>query len=252
MITVSALNDLPAVRHAFFSRVGGVSDGIYGSLNCGLGSRDDRQRVIINRGRAMEMIDQPPVALTTVHQAHTSQAVVVEGPRQGDPPVADAMVTNVPGVALGIVTADCAPILFADRQAGVVGAAHAGWRGALGGVVEATVAAMERLGAVRKDMTAVIGPCIGFRSYEVGPEFPAPFLVDEGNLRFFEPSHRPGHHLFDLAGYVARRIAGTGVAVHRTPCDTFREEQRFFSFRRATLRGEPDYGRQLSVIVLED
>lgn len=252
MITIAALNEVTRLRHAFFTREGGDSEGIYGSLNCGFGSGDDPQRVAANRARAMSMLDLPPDALVTVHQAHTAEVVVVDRPWQSDPPVADGMVTAQPGVALGILTADCAPVLFADARAGVVGAAHAGWKGALGGVLEATIAAMTGLGAHLHDITAVIGPHIAYRSYEVGATFPEPFLAKGPDEDFFSPSRRPGHLLFDLGGYVARRIARTGVTdVYRAPFDTCREESRFFSYRRATLRGEPDYGRQLSAIVLE-
>lgn len=253
MITVSALNDLGRIRHGFFTRDGGVSDGIYGSLNCGFGSKDDPERVRENRARAMAMLDQPPEALISVYQSHTPDVVVVEERTHGDAPVADAMVTRVPGLALGILTADCAPVLFADETAGVIGAAHAGWRGAVGGVVDATIEAMERLGADRARMVAAIGPCIAQRSYEVGPEFPAPILaLNAADRDLFSPSPRAGHFLFDLPGYVTRRLARAGVGTKvRTPCDTCREEGRFFSYRRATLRGEGDYGRGLSAILLE-
>lgn len=254
MITVSALNEVPRVRHAFFTRDGGVSQGIYDSLNCGLGSGDAPEAVRENRARAMQMMDQPAAALLTLYQSHTAEVVVVEEPWTGQGPVADAMVTTRPGVALGILTADCAPVLFADGRAGVIGAAHAGWKGALAGVLENTIAAMVRLGARPADMVAAIGPCIAQRSYEVGPEFPAPFLAQgDDNEQFFAPrSPRAGHFLFDLAAYAARRLALAGVAqIIRTPCDTVVEASRFYSYRRATLRGEPDYGRQLSAIVIE-
>lgn len=254
MITISALNEVPRIRHGFFTRDGGVSEGLYAGLNCGLGSHDVPDAVRRNRALAMQMIDQPPEALVTLHQSHTAEVVVVEKPWSGKGPVADAMVTDRPGIALGILTADCAPVLFADGRARVIGAAHAGWKGALAGVLENTVAAMERLGARAADMVAAVGPCIAQRSYEVGPEFPAPFLAQgEDNEQFFAPrSPRQGHFLFDLAAYATRRLALAGVAqVVRTPCDTCVEEGRFFSYRRATLRGEPDYGRQLSAIVIE-
>lgn len=252
MITIAALNGITGVRHAFFTREGGVSQGIYASLNCGFGSGDAAERVAANRIRALDMLDMPADTLVTVHQAHTAEVVIVEGRWRGAPPTADAMVTNVPGLALGILTADCAPVLFTDQRAGVVGAAHAGWRGALGGVLEATLAAMRGLGARNHDIVAAIGPHIAYRSYEVGEDFPAPFLAKGPDQDFFTQARRPGHLLFDLGGYVARRIARTGVtAVYRSPFDTCIEESRFFSFRRATQRGEPDYGRQLSAIVLE-
>lgn len=254
MITISALNDITRIRHGFFTRDGGVSQGLYASLNCGYGSGDDPQHVGENRARAMAALELPADALVTVYQAHTAEVVTVEKPwPREQAPTADAMVTTVPGLALGILTADCAPVLLADAEAGVVGAAHAGWKGALGGILANTIAAMERLGARRTGMIAAVGPCIAHRSYEVGPEFPAPFLAaDPMNADFFAPAPRAGHHLFDLPAFVARTLARAGIAqVIRTPCDTVREEGRFFSYRRATLRGEGDYGRQLSAIVLE-
>lgn len=254
MITLSALNEVNHIRHAFFTREGGVSEGIYASLNCGPGSDDQAHRVAENRARAMAMLDLSHDALVTVHQCHTPEAVVVDAPwDEGERPRADAMVTTRPGLALGILTADCAPVLFADRGGTVIAAAHAGWKGAIGGVLENTLDRMTALGARRKAIIAAIGPCIGQRSYEVGPEFPAPFLAeDAANADFFAPAARPGHFLFDLPGYVSRKLSRLGVqTVTRMPADTCRDETRFFSYRRATLRGEPDYGRQLSVIVLE-
>ena len=254
MITLSALNEITRIRHAFFTREGGVSGGIYASLNCGPGSSDDPVAVAENRSRAMALMELPAAALVTVHQCHSAEVAVVEAPfAAGQLPRADAMVTDRPGLALGILTADCAPVLLADRKNGVIGAAHAGWRGAVGGVLDGTLTAMERLGARRKSVVAAIGPCIGQRSYEVGPEFPAPFLAEDAeNAAFFADAARPGHLLFDLPGYVARRLARLGVIdVTRVPADTVRDETRFFSYRRATLRREADYGRQLSAIVLE-
>jgi len=255
MITVSALNEILRIRHGFFTREGGVSEGIYASLNCGLGSRDSAENVIANRARALATLDLPPTALATVYQQHTADVVVVdEHWDAAKPPVADAMVTNRTGVALGILTADCAPVLLADPRANVIGAAHAGWRGALGGVLDNTVAEMVKLGAKANRIVAAVGPCIAQRSYEVGPEFPAPFLAEDADNHFFfalSAAHS-GRWFFDLPGYVARRLGKIGIDdVARTPCDTCREEDRFFSYRRATLRGEPDYGRELSVIVLE-
>lgn len=254
MITLSALNEINHVRHAFFTREGGVSTGVYASLNMGPGSNDDPAAVTENRARAMSMLDLPPQALVTVHQAHTSDVVVVEQPWSlASRPIADGMVTAAPGLALGILTADCAPVLFADRQKRVIGAAHAGWKGAVGTVLQNTIEAMEKLGAARDNIVAAVGPCIGQRSYEVGPEFPAPFLVENAsNSNFFTASPRPGHFLFDLPGYVSRKLSQLGIQeVTRVPADTFRNETRFFSYRRTTLRGESDYGRQMSVIVLE-
>jgi YfiH family protein len=255
MITMSALNEFVRIRHGFFTREGGVSEGLYASLNCGPGSSDKPEAVRENRRRAMEMLDLPEEALVTLYQTHSSDVVVVTEPWEaGNAPKADAMVTDRPGIALGILTADCAPVLFADGKSGIIGAAHAGWKGALGDVLENTVAAMVRLGAKKPRIVAAIGPCIGHRNYEVGPEFPASFLTEDAlNADYFAPSPaRPGHHLFDLPGYISRKLAKLGVhEVTRVPADTLRDETRFFSYRRATLRGEADYGRQISVIMLD-
>ncbi len=197
----------------------------------------------------------PPEALVTLRQEHTSKTLIVTEPfAPGDLPAADALATNVPGLALGVLAADCAPVLLADPKAGVIGAAHAGWRGALGGVLKSVVEAMESLGAKRENMTAAVGPCIAQRSYQVSADFAPPFLAeDELNKSFFAPcQHSADKLLFDLPGYCARRLAVLGlVDVVRTPCDTFAQEERFFSFRRSVQRGEPDYGRQLSAIVIE-
>jgi polyphenol oxidase len=255
LISLAALNDAAGIRHAFFTREGGVSAGLYSSLNCGFGSGDAAEKVAENRARAMAALDLAPDRLVTCHQVHSPDVVTVAAPwRREDNPRADALVTNCRGIALGILTADCVPVLFADADAGVIGAAHAGWKGALGGVVAATVAAMARLGAAPGRMRAAIGPCIAQRSYEVGPEFPAPFLAeDSGNGDFFAPARRAGHFMFDIAGYVERRLIAAGVgAIQRAPCDTVAEETRFFSYRRACLKGEKDFGNGLSAIVLEN
>ncbi|MFD1625796.1 peptidoglycan editing factor PgeF [Azospirillum griseum] len=254
MITLGALNDITHIRHAFFTRNGGVSTGLYTSLNCGLGSKDDPAAVRENRARAATRMEVTPDSLVTCYQIHSPTCVVVDTPWTPDAsPQADAMVTNKPGVALGILTADCAPVLFADTKARVIGAAHAGWKGAKGGVLEATVARMVELGASPNRIVACIGPCIAQRSYEVGPEFPAPFLAeDERNRDYFAPARRAGHFLFDLPAYVTRRLGDAGVAmIQRCPNDTVAEEDRFFSYRRSCLRGEGDYGRGLSAIVLQ-
>jgi YfiH family protein len=243
------------VRHAFFTRRGGVSHGAYTSLNCGFGSGDTRELVAANRARAMAALDLPATALTTVFQVHGREVAVVDEPWAHDKaPKADAMVTDQPGIGLGILTADCAPILFADHAARVIGAAHAGWRGAQAGVAEATIDAMIELGARPDAIIAVIGPCIAQASYEVGPEFPKPFLAEDvTNGRFFIESSRPDHFRFDLGGYLERRLSRLGLAgVVRYEADTCRDDANFFSYRRMTLRGEPDYGRQLSVIALEE
>lgn len=256
MITSGALDDISAVRHGFMTRAGGVSSGIYGSLNCGLGSSDDPARVVENRRRCAARFDLEADRLVTLYQVHSPDVVTVDRPwASGETqPKADAMVTATPGIALGILTADCVPVLLADREAKVIGGAHAGWKGAKGGVIEATVAAMAALGARPERIAAAIGPCIAQRSYEVGPEFPERFLAeDETNADFFIPAHRAGHSLFDIGGYVARRLAKAGVGtIQRSPNDTVSEEDSFFSYRRATLRGEPDYGRGISVIMLRD
>ena len=252
-LTLDALEGLPGVRHGFFTRTGGVSSGIYESLNCGPGSNDDTNNVAMNRQLAMLALGMPDAELVSLYQVHSAEAVAVEHPwGMGQGPRADAMVTRCDGIALGILTADCAPVLFADAGAGVVGAAHAGWRGALDGVLGACVDAMEDLGAERESITAGIGPCIGASSYEVGPEFPAPFLEQaEDNRDFFHAGPREGHYLFDLAGFIARRLARLRLAkVETLPADTLADPERFFSARRARVHGEPDYGRLLSVVAL--
>ncbi len=255
MLTASRLGEIEGIRHGFFTREGGVSGGIYASLNCGYGSGDDAAKVSTNRRRALDAGAPKAGALVTLYQVHSARAIVVEEPwGSGKAPEADAMVTACPNIALGILTADCAPVLLADREARVIGAAHAGWRGALAGILETAIAAMESLGAERRRIVAVVGPCIQQVSYEVGPEFPAPFLEqDKGSARFFEPSAREGHHRFDLAGYTEARLAACGVAdVARIANDTCAEAGLFFSYRRATLQGERDYGRALSLISLEE
>lgn len=254
MITVSALNALSRVRHAFFTRGRGQSEGLYASNNCGETTGDNPDIVARNRQRSVERMEMPPETLVTVCQEHTSTVLVTEAPWPRDAlPVADAIVTTRPRLVLGVLTADCAPVLLADGKAGVVAAAHAGWRGALGGILANTVAAMVDQGARADRIVAGIGPCIGQRSYEVGPEFPAPFLEqDPDNSMFFAKARREGHFMFDLPGFVARQLARAGVReVMPTPCDTCREEARFFSHRRAVLRGEPAHGLHLSAIALE-
>jgi YfiH family protein len=243
------------MRHAFFTRQGGVSTGLYSSLNCGLGSGDDADAVRRNRALAMDAIDMPVENLSTLYQVHGRGVVTLEAPLPdgGDRPKADAFVTRTPGVVLGILTADCVPVLFCDPEARVIGAAHAGWKGAIGGVLEATLDAMAALGADRARVHAGIGPCIAQRSYEVGPEFPAPFLAeDENNARFFAPSRNEGRWMFDLRGYAGWRLRDAGLRqIHSLPNDTCGEADRFFSYRRSCLKGEPDYGRGLSAIVLD-
>ncbi len=245
--------DEGAVRHAFFTRRGGVSRGIYTSLNCGRGSGDSQAAVEANRARAMAALDLPSSALFTNHQVHSANVVVVD--EGSDPEVrqeADAFVTARPNVALGVMTADCAPVLFSSPEDGVIGACHAGWRGAVGGVCEATIDAMIELGARPDGIRAAIGPCIGFESYEVGPEFPEPFLTqDRENARFFEKAPRDGHFLFDLSGYLVRRLTTAGIGeIFRLDCDTCRDEANFFSYRRSRQREHPDYGRMLAAITI--
>lgn len=252
MLTIGPLNELPGLRHGFFTREGGVSEGLYASLNCGLGSGDDPVHVAENRRRAAALLELEPERLLTCYQVHSPDVVTVERPwAPEERPRADALVTRTPGIALGILTADCAPVLLADAEARVIGAAHAGWKGALDGVLEATVAAMLALGAEAGRIVAGVGPCIAQRSYEVGPEFPAAFVARAvENADFFRPG-RGDRLLFDLKGYVARRLVAAGVGtVLPLPCDTCAEEARFFSYRRACRRGEGDYGRGLSAIAL--
>ena len=253
MITSAKFSRQERVRHAFFSRRGGVSEGVYESLNCGYGSGDDQAKVRANREAAMAQLDAGADDLATVHQYHSANVVSVEAPwRLEDRPKADAMVTDRPGVALGIMTADCGPVLFADQTAGVIGAAHAGWRGALDGVLEATTAAMEQLGAKRQNMVAALGPCIRQPSYEVGDDFKQTFVsVDTANGVYFQPAYRPGHAMFDLAGFVVGRLQRLGIGtVEDTAIDTYPEQDGFFSYRRTIHRGEQDYGRGLSVVIL--
>jgi YfiH family protein len=253
MIRAKTLTALAGVQHRFFTRTGGVSAGLYSSLNCGYGSGDAPENVRENRRRAAAAFDLGEADLLTVHQTHSIDVLTVETERWTSPgaPKADGLVTRRPGVALGVLAADCAPVLMADQRAGVIGACHAGWRGAFTGIADETIAAMEKLGARRADIRAAIGPCIGARSYEVGPEFFTRFVEDdEANAAFFRAAPRAGHHMFDLAGYLARRIARAGVAVEATGHDTLADEADFFSYRRNTLRGVQDYGRGLSAIAL--
>jgi YfiH family protein len=258
--------DVPGVAHGFFGREGGVSGGLYDSLNCGPGSSDDPASVTENRRRVAAAL-APEAKLLSLSQIHSAIVHVLPPtwdqrpapPREGAArPEGDAMVTATPGLALGILTADCAPVLLADPAAKVIGAAHAGWKGALGkdgrGVLEATLEAMEKLGAARERIRAAIGPCISQSNYEVGWDFRDRFLeLGLKNRRFFTPSDREGHYRFDLAGYVAHRLTNAGVAaVEPLGVCTYPPENGFFSFRRTTHKGEPDYGRQISAIVLTE
>ncbi|MDX6806384.1 peptidoglycan editing factor PgeF [Terrihabitans rhizophilus] len=252
-VTAPALAALSGISHAFFTREGGVSQGIYASLNGGRGSADEPMAVAENRRRMACWLGVAEGQLATPHQIHSNQVMVALEPWPlGEAPHADAVVTNIPGLAVGVATADCGPILFADEGAGVVAAAHAGWKGAIGGVLEATVDAMEKLGARRGSMVAALGPCIRQRSYEVGPEFVARFrAADLLNERFFVASTNGGHAMFDLAGYIVQQLKQSDVAiVEDTGHDTYADEERFFSYRRSTHRGEPDYGRLVAAIAI--
>lgn len=244
--------DRDGIRHGFFGRAGGTSSGIYASLNCGLGSSDERESVLENRRRAAAAL--PAKALVTVYQCHSADVRVVAEPWPGEPPRTDAMVSVRPGIALGILAADCAPVLFADTAAGVIGAAHAGWRGALAGILEKSIGAMEMLGAQRHRIAAAIGPTIGRESYEVGPEFEALFREAAAtNAQFFRPAEKPSHFLFDLAGFARHRLRDAGVQqIEVLEHCTYRDQDGYFSYRRSVHRGEADYGRNLSAIVLHD
>jgi hypothetical protein len=255
MITLPLLDHDPGIRHAFFTREGGVSGGFFESLNCGFGSGDAAEMVARNRAIAMERLGFSPDRLVTLYQVHSTTVVTVEKPWPRDAtPRADGLVTGSSGIVLGILAADCAPVLFEDAVARVIGAAHGGWRGALGGIVEATLDRMEALGAERARIRAGIGPCIAPTSYEVGPDFPQPFLAnDPASAAYFAPALRTGHLMFDLPGYIERRLARAGIAaIERAAHDTVAEDTHFFSYRRACLRGEPVYGRGLSAIALRD
>jgi YfiH family protein len=243
---------LPGISHGFFTRGGGVSRGIYASLNCGIGSNDDRELVIENRSRVATAIGVFPEKLATPYQVHGTNAVPVDEVwAPGSGPKADALVTNRPGIALGVGSADCGPLLFADAQAGVIGTAHSGWRGALAGVGESCVVAMERLGARRDHIVAVLGPTISHTNYEVGADVRDRFIADHpGNARFFAPSPRADHFLFDLPGAIVARLNAVGIAASSVGLCTYGDPERFFSYRRATHRSEADYGRLLSAIML--
>ena len=250
VIRAGNLRDVP---HGFLGRRGGVSTGELAGLNVGYGSGDDRAAIGENRARAIAAV-LPGAELATVHQVHSGKAAVVERPwAHSDRPHADAMVTDRPHLLLGVLTADCAPVLLADVAAGVVGAAHAGWRGALAGVTDSAIAAMEKLGAKRERIAAAVGPCIGQRSYEVDEAFRERFVrLDAGNRRFFVngPEGRPH---FDLGAYVVDRLDAAGIAtVEALGLDTYAEPDRFFSYRRATHLGEADYGRQIAMIGLRE
>ncbi len=255
MLQAPSLSKLARIRHGFFTRGGGVSQGVYASLNGGVGSNDAPDKVAENRARMAAALGVAPDRLLTAYQIHSPDVVVADQPwTHADRPRADAIVTRTPRLAIGISTADCGPLLLADAEAGVIGAAHAGWRGALTGVIEAAIAAMEKLGAERSRITAALGPAIRQPNYEVGPEFVERFLAaDAENARFFAPSERAGHALFDLAGFIASRLQRAGIVnVEDLGLCTYAEPERFFSYRRATKLGEPDYGRHINAIALAD
>jgi polyphenol oxidase len=242
---------LEGVLHGFLGRPGGVSTGVCAGLNVGLGSQDDREAVRENRRLAVEAV-APGARLVTLHQVHSPAAIAVTDPFPDEArPRADALVTDRPGLALGILTADCTPVLFADKNAVVIGAAHAGWKGAFGGVIEATVQAMEQLGAARENIVAAVGPTIARRSYEVDEVFFRRFVEADAETERFFGAGRAGHHQFDLEGFVVSRLAASGVRrIEALGLDTYSDPARFYSYRRATHRGEPDYGRQISLISL--
>lgn len=255
-ITAAPLEDIDGIRHGFFGRQGGVSDGIFSSLNCGLGSGDNPDAVGENRARAAAALDAKPKDVTTSFQVHGRDVVRVESAWPvDDRPKIDGMVSNTPGVVLGILTADCVPVLFADETARVIGACHAGWKGALVGICQQTVLEMIALGAERDRIKAAIGPCIMQDSYEVGDDLAKPFLEqDPANQRFFEPGKADGKAQFDLPGYVESTVRrGMRIGeVKFTGLDTYTNEDDYFSYRRACHKGEGDYGRNLSAIILEE
>jgi YfiH family protein len=253
MILSSSLSAHPNIRHAFFTRAGGVSEGIYESLNGGIGSNDAPDHVRENRARMAFALGVAPTHFVTCYQIHSPNVIVAETPwTRENSPRADAIVTRVPGLAVGVGTADCGPVLFADAQAGVVGAAHAGWKGALTGVVESTIVAMEQLGAQRARINAAIGPLIRQANYEVGQEFVDRFAsADAASEKFFVPSARAGHAMFDLPGYIRSRLERADIqSVDDLRLCTYADPARFFSYRRTTHRGEPDYGRHVNAIAL--
>jgi len=254
MHSSTTLSNIEGITHGFFSRVGGNSDGVYSSLNCGAGSDDDTATVMQNRGIVAQTMGVEADNLVSLYQVHSPKVVVVDSPwSRADAPQADAMVTKQPGIALGILTADCAPVLFSNSTGTIIGAAHAGWKGAVSGVVEATIAAMIELGAEKTDIYGVVGPCIRPESYEVGADMYA--LITDGNpvnAQFFDPGKDDQHYQFDLPSYVLIRLASSGIGmVEDTPGDTYADEDTYFSYRRATHRGEADYGRQISTIAID-
>ncbi len=252
-IQAENLSDLPGIRHGFYTRIGGVSNGIYAGLNCGLGSKDERAAVLENRARVALHLGATDPAVLTPYQIHSADALIVEEPFSGGvPPRADALVTRTPGLTIGILTADCGPVLFADPVARVAAAAHAGWRGAVAGILESTISRMEELGARRGSIHAALGPCITQPNYEVGPEFRADLIArDCNNQRFFTiPALNAKPH-FDLPAFILADLAVKGLAsISSNAQCTYASESEFFSFRRTTHRQEADYGRQISAILV--
>ena len=247
------LLDAPGIRHAFFTRQGGVSTGVYASLNGGVGSRDERAHVLENRARMAATLGVEPASFLVPFQWHSADAIVAETPWDVDHrPRADGIVTRTRGIGLGVTGADCGVVLFSDAAGAVIGAAHSGWKGALTGVLEATIDRMVELGAQRSRIVAVLGPTIGPDSYEVGAEFVERFRVaDAAHARFFRPSRREGHSMFDLPGFITMRMEKAGVAAFRNlGLDTYADEERFYSYRRSVHRSEPDYGRLVAGIAL--
>jgi len=253
MLQAANLSKLAGIRHAFFTRAGGVSQGVYASLNGGVGSSDAPEKVAENRARMAAALGVAPERLISAYQIHSPTVAVAEEPWSAENrPRADAIVTRAPKLAIAVSTADCGPLLFADAEARVVGAAHAGWRGAASGIIEATVEAMEQLGAERARIAAALGPTIRQANYEVGPEFVARFTADDpDNARFFRPSPTSGHAMFDLTGYIAARVQRAGIVQFEDLgfCN-YADPERFYSFRRMTHRGEADYGRHINAIAL--
>ncbi len=252
MLTAKSLSETPGISHGFFTRQGGVSGGIYESLNCGVGSKDDPANAKRNRALVAETLGVAPDKLITPYQIHSATAVVAESAWEDDAPQADAIVTATPGLAVGILTADCAPVLFADPEAKVIAAAHAGWRGAVAGIVEATLEAMRGLGAKPETIVAAIGPAISLSVYEVGETFKDEVLRQDADAApFFETDESTGEPHFDLSAYVAERCARSGIEnITEIGLCTYCDEARFFSYRRSQHWGEDDYGRQISAIVL--
>jgi YfiH family protein len=244
----------PKLAHGFFTREGGKSSGIYRGLNTGLGSHDDREAVLANRALVSAHLGADSTFLATPHQVHSSDVLHVREPwSEGSRPVADAVVTDVPGLAIGVLTADCGPVLFSSAEGAVIGAAHAGWKGATGGILENTVVAMESLGAARGTIIATLGPTISQANYEVGPEFVERMVtLDVANARYLVSSGKPGHAFFDLPAYILARLAAAGVEARWTGQCTYADPARFFSYRRTTHKGEPDYGRQISAMMIRE